>query len=498
MKVPLYYPENYQHVSVSPPYPLMYLAKALLDAGHEPEIIDARFQPNHLEVVEKLTKSSPYLFVSASMPVEAISSIPAAKIAGENNSEVVLGGVFATFNKERILGFPYVDGVVSGQGEKAAVEIMEKGISNACNTAYIQDDRLVENKTSGFIDLNDYSPLPWELVNVEDYVRRQEGLLCLEYASSRGCPHDCIYCSQSRLWGKRFRSLSAENTLNEIRLAGGQAGFECVNFFDDNFLTDRKRAFKIMQGLRDEGLLFSIQARASDIDEPLVEKLKAGNCVKICVGAESGCQRTLDYVGKNITLKQTREAAKLIGEYGLKSEFYFMLGFPNEGMEEIRQTLELADYVEEKAQAETLTRVAIPFTGTRYHEAAVKEGFQRDSSVKAVFTESWDYNPPSLPWLTQEENKFIQNIALLSLLRYYDRKYVENMGFLDRYSHKILKNLWDYRWRHRFFKMPVDLKIHQKRRLSRNEKMAGKIKEEILMQSKGDPNVRRLLQEGLG
>jgi len=444
MRALLFYPDNMVKGTVLPPYPLLYLAKSLLKNGHEAKIIDARFEDKRS--IENEISRSDILNVSAGMNFQFATALPYAKIAKENGVPVLFGGVFATLNYENLLRYPNVDGVCLGEGEIAIVEALEKGLERASNVAYLNGG-IQKNPTAPFVKLDDYSPLPWELIDMEKYVTVYKDMNLFYYTTSRGCPHRCEYCYQSGFWGREWRGLTPEKVKEEIDIIKKSVDIDGVYLFDDNFLVDRNRAREIINYLHDSGLKWSCMTRAKYLNESLVREIKDSGCFKLNIGAESGSQVTLDRMKKDIKTDDIRNAARLIGNAGINSEFYFMIGYQGESMNDIMKTVEMAEVVEGLSDAETFIRVGLPFKGTNYFESASEEGFERGDDLISMCSEDWGSRPPNLPWFTPEENKIIKNIATLSEIRFMKKKFLDNMPLWERVYINAIYPLLEYRWK---------------------------------------------------
>lgn len=477
MKVLLFYPDNMVKGTILPPYPLLYLAKALIKNGHEPRIIDARFESKR--TIEDEISSTDFFAVSAGMNLQFATALPYAKIAKEHEIPTLFGGVFSTLNYEKLLDYPVVDGILMGEGEIAIVEAVEKGIQEALNTAYF-NKKIHINPRANLVNLNDYSPLPWELIDLSRYVTKYKDKNIFYYTTSRSCPHRCDYCYQSSFWGRKWRGLNYENVKKEIDKITDLVKIDGIYLFDDNFLVNRKRAEKITSYIHQKGLEWSCMTRANYLDEDLVDHLKESGCFKLNIGAESGSQKTLDLMKKDIKVEDTLNAAKLIGGAGLNSEFYFMIGYKGESLEDVMTTVKTVDKVEKLCDAETFIRVALPFKGTHYFESATEAGFKRGDDLRAMCLEDWGRRPPKLPWFNKEENKVIKNIATLSEIRFMKKKFLENMPLLERLYVKTVYPLVELRWKKRVWKNLLELTpynvyegIRETRRLKDPLKIAG-------------------------
>lgn len=453
MRALLYYPDNMVKGTILPPYPLLYLARALINRGHDAVIFDGRFGDDALE--DEISRSD-LLAVSAGMNLQFATALPVAKLAKDYKVPVLFGGVFATLNHTALLKYPNIDGICRGEGEIAIVDALENGIKKASNVAYL-DGGVQKNPKAPFVKLDDYSPLPWELIDMQKYVVGYKGLNLFYFATSRGCPHRCDYCYQKSFWDRSWRALSFEKAKEEIDTISESVDIDGLYFFDDNFFVNKSRAIKITRHVHEKGLKWSCMTRANYLDEPMVKHMKDFGCFKLNIGAESGSSRTLERMKKDISTNDISEAARLIGKAGLNSEFYFMIGYQGETMEDINLTVEMADEVERLCDAETFIRVAIPFKGTHYFESASENGFSRGDDLMSMCTEDWGRHPPNLPWFTPEENRILKTVATLSEIRFMKKKFLKNMPLLERLYVNMIFPLLKLRWKRRIWKNVYEL-----------------------------------------
>jgi anaerobic magnesium-protoporphyrin IX monomethyl ester cyclase len=87
-----------------------------------------------------------------------------------------------------------------------------------------------------------------------------------------------------------------------------------------------------------------LETRVDDIlrDEDIMWKYQKAGVDHIYVGVESPSQATLDIFKKNIKVEESRRALDLINEHGMVTETSFVLGMPDDTVESIRETVELA------------------------------------------------------------------------------------------------------------------------------------------------------------
>jgi len=171
-----------------------------------------------------------------------------------------------------------------------------------------------------------------------------EGKKFATIITSRGCPFSCIFCSSSQLFGKIWRARSPENVIKEIKLLKNKYGVREIEFLDDTFTLNKKRAERICELLIQQNISisWSCSSRVDTINQSLIEKLKKAGCHTIYVGVESGSQEILNIIGKGVTLTQIEKAVNLIKKVNLNSFGSFILGIPGETVKTIKKTINFA------------------------------------------------------------------------------------------------------------------------------------------------------------
>ena len=107
------------------------------------------------------------------------------------------------------------------------------------------------------------------------------------------------------------------------------------------------------------------------------------------MGIETGSERILKLMNKNITFEQFREAAKLFRKVGIHWTGYFMMGLPSETKEEVYQTLK---FMKELKPDYASFSVYEPFPCTRLFEVGIQKGLvQNNRSLEDFYTISPKY-----------------------------------------------------------------------------------------------------------
>ncbi len=99
--------------------------------------------------------------------------------------------------------------------------------------------------------------------------------------------------------------------------------------------------------------------------------MKKAGCHDIFIGAESGSQRILDFIGKSTTLARIEKAVETTKRAGLNTRASFILGVPGETRAMIKDTIKFARKLNPKYAQFTL---CTPYPGTRLFELAKEKG----------------------------------------------------------------------------------------------------------------------------
>ena len=387
------------------PYNLCLLA-AMIEDECEVKIVDSYRQDLSPEEFSQILKEQKpdVLGVTVMMDQYLDAGFIAAETAKKSlpGCKVLMGGVSVTTNPEKTAKNPFVDFAVIGEGEFVIKELVlyfqglgELPTKGIC----FENNGEIENRGhSDFIDNLDGLPDPaYHLIEFNEYAnsahrRSVDAPPAFPYGrilTSRGCPYDCVFCQVEKISGRKFRARSAEKVLAEIRMLKDEYGIKSIIFDDDNLLTSRKRAVAIFEGMVEQGLALpwvAIATAAFKLDPELIKLMRASGCVYIDVAIESGSERVLkEVVNKPLDLDYAREMVKVARSEGIYVAANFILGFPTETWDEIRQSI----YVAEEINADYIKMfAAIPLPGTRLwdlceQENAFKDGFDKDQSIWA-------------------------------------------------------------------------------------------------------------------
>jgi magnesium-protoporphyrin IX monomethyl ester (oxidative) cyclase len=409
-------PKAWGKPNVFPPIALASVA-AVLEKHHAVSIIDAPTEgwENLLELDETkyrvgLSAQTIAQRVAEWKPDVVLLEIPfsgwsktafeVASIVKEVNKdiEVVLFGLHPSSRPNDCLQIPYVDFVVVGEPENTVSELIEKlgnkktDFRGIAGLGFREKGKPILNPKRAFIDDLDSLPFPARhLLPMDVYASAVKsnplrGEISKPYTiviTSRGCPYNCVFCSNCIVWGKQWRSRSPRSVVDEVEIVVKKFGIKQIDFSDDNLTMNRERMVGICDLIVQRGLRFEWFTpngiRADTLDEELLRKMKAAGCKKIRIAPESGVQRVVDEViQKNLDLKAVENAVVLCKKVGIKVGCFFVIGLIGETKADIEATIDFAYKLRDLGADTFIFSIAMPLYGTAFYEQAKGGGFLRE------------------------------------------------------------------------------------------------------------------------
>ncbi|MDO9541566.1 MAG: radical SAM protein, partial [Kiritimatiellia bacterium] len=187
--------------------------------------------------------------------------------------------------------------------------------------------------------------------------------------TSRGCPFNCIFCNRM---GRRYRCHSAEYVLAEFEDIA-RLGIGEVFIYDDVFTLHRERIEAICRGLitRRHDLIWQARTRVDLVDEAMLALMRKSGCQRLSFGVESGSEKVLKSMRKNIDLNRVEKVFSWCRREGIATLADFMIGNLDETAEDVEKTIALMkrinpDYVQ--------FSICCPYPGTPLYDLARERG----------------------------------------------------------------------------------------------------------------------------
>jgi len=195
--------------------------------------------------------------------------------------------------------------------------------------------------------------------------------------TSRGCPAKCTFCSIHTVWGRRFRPRSPQNVMGELFFLKEKYGIREIQIEDDNLTLDKTRAHALLDQIIDSKLDMSFTTPNGiavwALDGPLLEKLRKAGFYRLTLAVESGNEEVLTkIIRKPLKLDHVREIVPIAKSLGFELDTFYVVGFPGETKEQIRETFRFANSLDvDNAKF----FVATPYPGTELYQIAKEKRY---------------------------------------------------------------------------------------------------------------------------
>jgi anaerobic magnesium-protoporphyrin IX monomethyl ester cyclase len=384
--------------ATSPVLGILYLATILDQVGYEVKVIDAEaLGLNWDQLADRLKQESPDAVGLAATTLGMPALYKTAEICRSSSSDVkiIAGGFGPTLEPEKTLKeCSAIDVLGLGECEETIVALVKclevKGdLSSVKGIAFKGADGFIKTPDRAVVEDLDSIPFP-NLKLLEPDFSAYHGVhgnhrgIKLPNAvimGSRGCPHRCIFCCNA---GKRPRFRSAKNIVDEIEMYRKDYGIKSVQLYDNEFIGMNEHQNKwvrelcqeiISRGMDDLG--YMCQGRCSRfVDVETLEMMRLAGFRWIWWGVESGSQKVLDRVKKDLKIEDVYQSFDLAKQVGIYSLMFIMVGLPGETKEDVKKS---AKIIKEIKPDEIRIHIATPLPGSEFWDEIYGNG-QLDES----------------------------------------------------------------------------------------------------------------------
>ncbi len=227
--------------------------------------------------------------------------------------------------------------VNSTQGEAALVKII-----NALKNGLPFDgiDNLYYKSGGGYIStpvVQESNKLSENMVNWDLFADRVGDFVNVRTAIS--CPFSCAFCGVPEHAGA-YQTAGVEVIEKELNRLDKIESLESVHFIEDTFNVPKDRFKKILRMMIKNKYKFNWHSyfRCQFADRETVELMKESGCEAVYLGLESGDDQILENMNKATTVEKYLEGISLLKEYEIPMHGNFIIGFPGETDDTVRNT----------------------------------------------------------------------------------------------------------------------------------------------------------------
>jgi anaerobic magnesium-protoporphyrin IX monomethyl ester cyclase len=383
-----------------PPLGLLQLAAYLESKtkGVEIEVLDCQARMVDWKGLEKhIQEFNPDIVASSSLATcnvhTAVRTLETAKKAKPEVLTIVGGQHFTATANESLETYPEIDIIVRGEGEQTLVEIVEAlgnktSFSNVQGLTFRHKGRVCHTPSRPLIEDLDSLPFPGYHF-VEDVIHKYHFTMMAGRSArfaliegSRGCPHNCSFCSQWVHWQGTWRVKSPKRIAAEMEFCHTNYGSQFLWLTDDNFglgthaneLGDEI----IRRGFADD-IMWFMQARCDDVvrHSQVLPKLRKAGARWILLGAETSHESTLEAFNKKITPEDSDKAVKLLKQNDIFAQITMIIGERKASEKSIQQLREFVNKIDPDL---AIFMILTPFPGTKIYEEAKRNGWIEDAN----------------------------------------------------------------------------------------------------------------------
>jgi len=329
---------------------------------------------------------------------------------------VVIGGIHASVLPDETS--QHCDATMIGQGENTWLEMLKD---------------FEQGTLKKFYDTKDYPNIDYlispkvDIINFDHY-------LMFPIQATRGCPHDCDFCSIKHTAGHVYRMKPVSQVIAEIKEyekynKRSVGGYKKHYFFvDENIYVNRKYVKELLSAMIELKISWMAQGTVdAAYDEEMLELMARSGCRQYAIGLESISDETLAEANKpKINKTQSYGVAiKNLLRHGIIPAGYLIYGFDNDDHNVFKRTV---DFAINNHLIQPYFSTLTPYPGTRL--------YNRMKAENRIFDKNWDHYNSLTP--VHHPRQF--SPVLLEEGIVWSSKQIANFD--------VVKKQFDYFWSH--------------------------------------------------
>lgn len=442
-------------MTITPPLGILYIA-AVLKKKYQVKFLDLDvLKLNKKKITKFISHFRPRIIGITSNILQVPSTYELAQFIKTTFPSILIivgGPAFAVDGKKILSQCKHIDIIIKSEGEETVVELVKsieknEPVNHIQGIIFRENFALIETQNRGLI--KDVSKIPFPAYELIEWFKMYPGYPLFPLMSSRGCPFRCIFCSNP-VWGKTYRRRSLDNIISEIQFLIHNYNASYFDFHEDTFNLNYCKALLLCKEIIKVGLNKKIRwkcaCRVNEklISQELFKNMKEAGCDLVSFGIESGNEKVLKSIKKDITLDEVKKAINLAKKNKLKVKGYFMIGHLNETKYNAFDTIRFAENLPLDCLQFT---IYTPFPGSEYYNIALGKNLIK----------SWNYGKYSQHQATVRTDK----LNILDLECLYALANIRNQSkinpsqskqIVSRIKNKIYQYLriWRFILRHNF------------------------------------------------
>ena len=371
ISITLVWPWSLQHERTHELFPigLGYIISNIDPHKYDLHLLDCALedlQPDSAEFRRRILENSPKVvgisWWSLNTPVvektiEVVKSLVPDVI-------LVVGGPHLVAHAKSVVESHLVDYAFIGEAEQGFPQLLDtlfhensagqaQNLENIGGLTYLYNNTVRQVPQQFVDDLDLLGGVDYEQTNLKHYHRHgyyygeklnKQKKLSAPIMTSRGCPYRCSFCLAPKMNGNRIRRHSIAHIIKSIQSLYFDFGVRYIAIIDDNFTIDHDWTVAVCNAIADLDLKDLCVGTpngiplAVGITTDLAEAMKRAGWQEIMIAPESGSLATLKAMKKPVNLDLVPDFIEVFHSAGIKVSAFFIIGYPNETIEDIRLT----------------------------------------------------------------------------------------------------------------------------------------------------------------
>ena len=383
----------------------------------------------------------------------AVTLADAVKALSPEVKVLFVGGHIAALPREVLEHHPSIDFVCQNEGVYTISNLLKTDLRTGLETVdglgFRSSKGIVLNKPSPIVakaDLpRDLPGIAWDLLPIKNYrtalwhsyPNNSEREPFAALYTSLGCPMKCSFCMINIINRQEnefsdgsaiFRYWEPEHIIKEFDYFA-KAGITNIKIADELFVLNANHFMKLCDLIIARGYKFNIwcYSRVDTVKDQYLATLKKAGVNWLALGIESGNTR----VRKDVTKGRfedvdIRSVVSKIREHGINVIGNYIFGLPEDDLESMQMTLDLA--IEMNTEAANFYS-AMAYPGSPLYGIARKEGWKLPSSYEGFSQHSYECQPLPTKYLSADQVLAFRDEAWM--------KYHTNPKFLNMLKEKF-------------------------------------------------------------
>jgi len=243
--------------------------------------------------------------------------------------------------------------------------------------------------------------------------------------TSRSCPNQCYFCAMRLVMGDKFRLRTPKHVVDEIEYLYKEYDINYFRIMDDNFTLNKRRTMDICDLIhrRKLNIYFDLTSgvMVRTLDKEVIDALCETGMLRVPLAIESGNDYIRNnIVHKNLSKDKIYEIINLLKQHkGIILEAFFIVGYPEETEETIKDTIEMIENVD---VSYIMASRINPFPGTVLYKQCIRDNLFVDD-FKTDLDKAWMGELNNTKATNPGLHKFVikpYNMSMEKLENYYN------------------------------------------------------------------------------